>query len=258
MITDIDKKIDALCKGAEEKLRISYDIAAKGDFGTATALLVTAFEERTKAVVLQFIDLGLPLTEHFSNIEYIFRQHDARHYIGFIVDCIHEVIEDLITLMNQLRGKKEQIKKMIKFSTDQDTQEKLGQWILKKIDSFCEKIDFYQNIEKKRQNGLYIDILEHGTVNQKLEQNDYLFVKQRLNSVHILSSNLSDMKNNNADQDQQLSIEEAKQRMIETNTPDYIKDAIKLVKKERNKAFNQIRNKLLEIKQAITEDDFFE
>lgn len=250
----INENIQALCIRSNQQLKTAQNSARQGDYGSATSLLVTAFEERTKAVVLQIVDLGFPIVNDFSDLEYIFRQHDARHYIGFFVDCFYEIIEDFKIIIERCRDDKSFIFKIAKFGEDEKIQQDLLDWGLKKIDSFLKKVDFYQNIEQTRQNGLYVDVLNH-RFTKDLTHEDYQFVKSRLKKVHILSKDLFEMKEN-YELDLLPSIDDSKQKLQETNIPSHLVTAIQLVKKERSKAFNSIRLKLNLLRKELVDSDF--
>lgn len=250
MTANIHEKIQALCKRSDQQLKTSRSNAKNGDYGSATSLLVTAFEERTKAVVLQIVDLGLPIINNFSEIEYIFHQHDARHYIGYFVDCFYEIIEDFKIVLERCRNNKDYVFKVARFGQDEETQRELITWGLAKIHSFLEKIDFYKNIEKTRQKGLYVDVLNH-RFSEDLNEEDYLFVKSRLDTIHLLSQELIEMKGLD-DMDLLPSLEDSREKIAQTNIPSHLVSAIELVKKERSKAFKFIRNQLIEIQQQLT------
>lgn len=249
MTTNIHEKIQALCKRSDQQLKTSRTNAKNGDFGSATSLLVTAFEERTKAVVLQIVELGFPIINNFSEIEYIFHQHDARHYIGYFVDCLYEIIEDFKIVLDRCRDDKNYVFKVARFGKDEETQKELIQWGLKKVHSFLEKIDFYKNIEKTRQKGLYVDVLNH-RFSEDLNKEDYLFVKARLNTIHLLSRDLVEMKWFD-DSDLMPSLQDSREKMAQTNIPGHLIIAIEIVKKERSKAFKFIKNQLLQIQEQL-------
>ena len=248
MIEQIQQKIDLLVSNAIEKLEVAETSAQKNDFKTATALLVTAFEERTKAAVLQFVDLGFPIVNQVTDLDYVFRQHDARHYIGFFVDCMYEVFDDIKPILKEIARDKNYLLSLLKLDQDLEMQMKLIQWIASKTDSFLEKLDFYQNIEKTRQSGLYIDVLDHGTLGASMNEEDYLFIKSRLNTIHLLSSDLKDIKIDHMNGGLP-ELEDSKNEMLNHDMPSHIVSAIKLVRKERNKVFDDLRIKLKEFKE---------
>ena len=249
-----NEKIHALCDRSNQQLKTAENSAKSGDYGSATSLLVTAFEERTKAVVLQIVDLGFPIVNDYTDLDYIFRQHDARHYIGFFVDCFYEIIEDFKIIIERCRNDKSYIFKLAKFGKDERIQKDLFDWGLTKIDSFLKKVDFYQNIEQTRQNGLYVDVLNH-RFTKDLTHEDYLFVKSRLKKVHVLSKDLFEMKEN-YELDLLPSIDDSKQKLQETNIPSHLVTAIQIVKKKRSKAFNSIRFKLNLLRKELIDSDF--
>ncbi len=244
-------KIDALILNSNKLLKSSKNISESGDFGTATAILVTAFEEKTKAVVLQIIELGFPIVNNLSDLDYIFRQHDARHYIGYFIDCLYEIINDLKKLIDRFRNDKNYIRKLANFAKDKDVQKDILEWGFKKIESFMAKIDFYQNIERTRQAGLYVDVLNHNFGDQEITENEYKFVKRRLQKVHLLSKDLFNLKLN-FDMDELDAIDKSKENLEKANVPIHLLSAIQIVKKERSKAFNILRKQLLYLKDELS------
>lgn len=249
----INENIQALCIRSNQQLKTAQNSAQQGDYGSATSLLVTAFEERTKAVVLQIVDLGFPIMNDLSDLEYIFRQHDARHYIGFFVDCFYEIIEDFKLIIERYRNDKSFKFNIVKFDEEERLQQDLLNWGLNKIDSFIKKIDFYQNIEQTRQNGLYVDVLNHKFTNE-LTHEDFLFVKSRLNMIHLLSKDLLEMKEI-YELDLFPSIDDSIQKLTQTNISSHLVNAIQLVKKERSKVFNSIKFKLNSFRKVLIESN---
>jgi AbiV family abortive infection protein len=88
-------KFEFFNSNADQKLKSSLILSQFGDFNTATAILFTSFEERKKVVLLQLIDLGIPINLEIKSIKILFRNHDYRSYIGYFIDCFYEIINDL-------------------------------------------------------------------------------------------------------------------------------------------------------------------
>lgn len=247
---DIQNSIERLIVNSEQKLESAQLLSNNGDFSTATAILVTAFEEKSKAVILQFVELGYQLVSDMPELDYVFRQHDARHYIGFFVDCAYEVINDLKTLLYQFMTDVKFSDEILNFLAsgfeNLEIELQINDWLKRKISSFIEKATFYQTIEITRQNGLYMDVLTNGKPKKKIGKEDYLFVKNRLNTIHLLSKDVKELKENN-----HISVIESlaksKQDMIQQKMSDHISSSLLLVKSKRSKGFNKIKNTLKEM-----------
>lgn len=242
-------KINELIINSKSKLDSSEVLALRGDYNTASAILVTAFEERVKALVIQLLDFGLPIVNDLSELEYVFNQHDSRHYIGFFIDCLFEILEDLLPVIQRMGNDKEFKLRIVKIDLTNEMYSSIITWLKKKSLSFIEKVDFYQNIEKKRQQGLYYDVLKN-THSSEIIKEEYNFIKLRLNSVHILSDELLKVKLEKQ-QDFIKTLEETKNELIIKNTPSYITKYIQFVRKKRSKGFNKIRSILFNFNRTL-------
>lgn len=242
--------IEDLISNSNSKLLSASLLADNSDYSSAISLLVTAFEEKTKAVVLQFLDLGYKLVDNIKDLDYIFKHHDGRHYIGYLIDCVTEIVYDCKDLLNRLINDQKFVEEILTLKVNSKKEELLLLWINQKIDSFINKIEFYQNIEKTRQNGLYIDVLTKGKTRKKITKKDFDFVKNKLNNVHLLSQFLLEIKNNT---DKKIidSLTVSRNNVIEKKIPTHISSSILLIKKERNKTFNEIRKSLISFKNDI-------
>lgn len=249
-MNDYTHKINALIINSKSKLDAANALASSGDYMTASAILVTAFEERVKAVVIQLLDMGLPIVNDISELEYVFNHHDSRHYIGFFIDCMHEVLEDLFPVLLRMREDKEFMHRVLRNDLSDEMLTSVVAWLKQKSASFITKVDFYQNIEKQRQHGLYIDVLRDGSSKKPMSEEDYLFIKQRLNSVHILSNEIRKVKTDPMS-DVIESIEESKQEIANNNAPSYVAKSLQFVRKERNDGFKKIRKVLIGFNESI-------
>jgi AbiV family abortive infection protein len=247
---DIQNSIETLIVNSEQKLEAANLLAKSGDFSTSTAILVTAFEEKSKAVILQFVDLGYQLVNEVSDLDYIFKQHDARHYIGFFVDCIYEVMSELKAILYQFMTDVKFADEILNFLAsgfeNPEIEKQINDWLKRQISSFIEKTTFYKAIETTRQNGLYMDVLAKGGVKKKIDKEDYLFVKNRLNTIHLLSKDIKELKDSNHITIIE-SIVKSKQNIIQQKMPDHISSSLLLIKSKRNKGFNKIKQTLNEM-----------
>ncbi|GEM_PF-4513555 len=251
-MNNLAEKIRELDNNAEQKLRAAEILASNGDFPTASAILVTAFEERTKALVAQLMELGFPLATEISELDYVFKHHDTRHYIGFFVDCMHEIFDDVLPFFLSIIQDEIFRNKVLKLQFTPEMENAFLNWMKSKTKSFLSKVDFYQNIEKHRQCGLYIDILRDGTTSEQLSKDDYLYIKDRLNAVHSMSKEMKEIKQ---EQDAHVleSIEDSRKQMLEHNMPSLISQGIEIVKKERKNAFKRIRRELNAFSETLIE-----
>lgn len=251
MSFNIKQEIDKCTKNAEAKLSDAEDLANKGSYGTASSLLVTSFEERCKAFTLQMIELGLPLG-NINDIQYIFTQHDFRHYIGFFVECLNEIMTDFdkcLILIKKVNSREELLELVLK----PENVDVIKRWLPEKIDSFIKKIDFYRNIETRRQKGLYVDIYNGITPTQTSKQ-DYENIKLKLNSIHWISSHLSiiieaEWWNKGAEKRSFLQYSKARESL-----PEQVQETIIIVKKKRSKLFQIISRKLTSFKNELVDN----
>jgi len=249
---NLSERIEQLTKNADQKLAAAELLASQGDFPTASAITVTAFEERTKALVVQLMELGFPLANELSELEHVFKHHDTRHFIGYFVDCMHEVLTDIFPFLLRLIQDEEFRNAVLKLNLTPEMESSLMNWMKSKTNSFLAKMDFYENIEGQRQCGLYIDILRNGTTNKQLSEEDYLFIKDRLNAVNIMSQEMKGIK---SEQDAHVleTIQDSREQMLERNMPSLITQGIKIVKKERRNAFKRLRRELNTFNETLYE-----
>lgn len=240
---NIENKIQELIDNANQKIYSAELLALNGDYGTASSILVTAFEERTKATVLQLIDFGFPLADDISELDYVFKHHDSRHYIGFFVDCLNEVTNDLIPILHKIFTNKEYLLRILAIDLTEEEHSQMTNWINTKKSSFLSKIDFYQNIEKNRQTGLYIDVLNRSSDIKLIAQDDYNYIKERLSNIHILSDDLMKIKTEN-DRQMMESFEESSQEMDKMEMKLSVAKGLETIRKKRNGAFNYIREQI--------------
>ncbi len=233
-------RINELIDNSNSKLRSSELLADVGDYSTGTAILVTAFEEKTKALVLQLTDFGFPLVNDISDLDYIFKHHDMRHFIGFFVDCLYEIFDDALQFaLKVMRDREFRETVLIRKWSDEMNIEAF-QWFNSKCESFLKKVDFYQNIERQRQCGLYVDVIRNITPNTRITRDDFFFVKERLNAIHKMSDDLKEFSVQ-LEPDFMKTFNETKVKLVEMNVPSFVVQGIELVKKERNGAFKRIR-----------------
>ena len=243
-------KINECVRNAEEKLNSAELLANSGDYKTACSILVTAYEERVKAIALQLIDLGFSITDNINDIDYLFKHHDLRHYIGYFIDCLSEIFKDFQKIVELIKANPEP-KLLFQLLNDPSTLNEFSNWLLIKINLFIEKIDFYRNIENYRQMGLYVDVVGHGKPNKNLTKDEYEFIKDKLNSVHQLSYFLHEFKPMTIEESKQL--EKINTDLIDEQVPIKIKETVDLVKQEKKKLFNKIEGGLFEIKEMLEE-----
>lgn len=252
---NIKLEIEKCIKNAKEKLDDAEHLANKGSYGTASSILVTAFEERSKAVTLQLIDLGVPLG-NLNEIEYIFTQHHFRHYIGFFVECFSEIIKDLEKVLILIK-KDPRPEAMLELFNNPENIKQLKSWLVEKIDSFSEKIEFYRDIENNRQKGLYVDVLR-GNTPTDMSKKDYDDIKKKLNCIHWISFNLSSI----LESEWWNKGEEKKIFSKDVNSikelPFGVQKTIKVVRKKRGKLFQTMAIKLDNFKQDIVESKEWE
>lgn len=242
---NVKQEIAKCVKNADEKLSDAENLANKGSYGTASSLLVTSFEERCKAVTLQIIDLGFDLG-NLNDIQYIFTQHDFRHYIGFFADCFNEIMKDMEKALNVLR-EFSSLEAILEFIVQPDNVNTLKNWFAEKIDSFIKKIDFYKNIEYKRQNGFYVDIYS-GKTPTHISAQEYENIKLKLNSIHWISTQLNyvleaEWWNKGEEKKAFLPVAVSMELL-----PDQVQKTISVVRKKRNKLFNVIKKKLFDLR----------
>jgi AbiV family abortive infection protein len=244
-MTDSRYNFLELMKNADQKLVSAEKLTEIGDFYSASSLLVTAFEERTKALVLQLSIIGFPLKIDCKDWEYIFSHHDSRSYIGFAIDCLYEIIKDLKDELNKMYLDPEYKLKVLNFLNNNELQKSFLKWCILKMESFIDKIDFFQSIQEKRQNGLYVDILRQKNLSVNKEM--YNEIKMKLSSIHKLSEDLIEIK----DLIDFSNISKSDQWKIKNQFPIILSEKINRIKKERSKYFKQIKKELIDFKEEL-------
>jgi AbiV family abortive infection protein len=237
-----------LMKNADQKLVSAEKLTDIGDFYSASSLTITAFEERTKALVLQLSIIGFPLKINFKDWEYIFSHHDSRSYIGFVVDCLYEIIKDLKVELNKMYLDPEYKLKVLNLLNNNELQNSFLKWCILKMESFIDKIDFFQSIQEKRQNGLYVDILKQK--NLSVNRDMYNEIKMKLSSIHKLSEDLIEIK----DLIDFTNISESDQGKLKNQFPIILSEKINIIRKERSKYFKKIKKELIDFKEELIDE----
>lgn len=237
-----------LMKNADQKLVSAEKLTEIGDFYSASSLLITAFEERTKALVLQLSIIGFPLKIDFKDWEYIFIHHDSRSYIGFAIDCLYEIIKDLKDELNKMYLDPDYKLKVLNIINNNELQKSFLKWCILKMDSFIDKIDFFQSIQERRQIGLYVDILKQKNLLVNMEM--YNQIKMKLSSIHILAEDLIEIK----DLIDFSNISKSVQWKIKNQFPIILSEKINRIKKERSKYFKKINKELIDFKEELIDE----
>lgn len=139
---------------SKQKFRSAELVAENGDYGSAISLLIISNEELVKALFLYFDGIGFRFRE-VKGMKSLFNNHKLRYLSSFVFSILYIVVQDLMRFILEVKSNKEVLKSI--FSSSNSIENSLKSYLDKIVKDIQAELDFFAEIDKQRQIGLYSD-----------------------------------------------------------------------------------------------------
>jgi AbiV family abortive infection protein len=235
-----------MVQNSNKKWQSGIKLAENNDFGSAISLAIISNEELIKALIVFFDGNGFRLRS-IKGINALFKNHQLRYLIAYVMFAMGSFINDFTNLINEFRKDPSLINAWINVSSDKrfEFETWLIDYLKEKFNSLGIEFNWFSNIDRYRQDGLYCDYNNNLKNPIDISKQEYQFAFYRLELVRRIGISFFESINdeNLAMQDVLCSIKDG---LIKN---DFYNKASKIFSSLRNikeNPFDTIKNFIME------------
>lgn len=229
---------------SESKWEAGLKNAKNGEHGIALSLAIISIEELVKSLIILMDGKGFNIRST-KGIHTIFRNHQIRFVIAYAMFVVSVFGEELIRLIQMLKGDPKLLPNLIVKFTNNDPV--MLRWLkiysIKKFLMLKREFEWFSQVDLFRQDGFYSDYDGMLRSPLKIDGQNYFEVIHRLDKVRRVGKSLIDSLNS----EEELYTEHfqnMKQMFYQENFYDKIGAALSTVRKARQNPFDVIVEKI--------------
>lgn len=183
----------ALLDNAQEHLSSAKLLAEKKKYGHAVTLIVLSTEEMVKAVILYFDSYEMGIRK-VKGAKRFFSEHKIRHFFALMFQIMTSAIRPLLAVFNKLKEELHNPEVEIELTGEIENAifEKDQEKIKKAYSYLNDVMDWWEEADKHKQKGLYVDYKNGLITPREFVKGDYdkaLFVAEMFHTDSVLMIN---------------------------------------------------------------------
>ena len=182
----------AIVRNSNKKWRAAKKLAILEEYGGAISFSIISVEELIKAFILAMDGYGFDF-RNMKGVDKFFKDHEIRYTIAFFMFVLSFIWKELQIVLTKIQNNEIDLEKIGEAnSSPEDFIKKKKFWGFRKIIALKRELDWFSNINKLRQDGMYCDYRDSFKTPLSFTDTDYLIVYDRLLGVREIAKGLVD------------------------------------------------------------------
>jgi AbiV family abortive infection protein len=219
-------------------------LSENGDYGLGISTSIISIEELIKSIIVLLDGKGFELRK-INGMSSFFRNHEIRYVVAYSMFVMSLFGEDLIKILKKIKENPEWIVEVTKdMKSEKDfIEKKLGIYILRRMVTIKNELNWFANVDLFRQEGFYCDYDKLLKTPIRISKNDFDEVIFRLSKVRKIGKGFIQTLETNEEYYVNYFSKLIKD-FKEKNHAQKIAKGLEFLKKVKKKPFELIKEKL--------------
>ncbi len=215
-------------------------------YGFASSCMIFCMEETMKALILHMDAQGFRFRQ-VKGMSKLLKDHNLRYFFGFVTSVMNIAHKDIGHFIMKIKEYPEEAIKVMETKDEGEIQRIALGYFIPKIKLVLKEVDWFSKADILRQSGMYTDFKDGIQTPQKISEQDYIELKERIDNLRQFSGKFFNGGYDINDPENRETIEKTKQQFLDEGWYEKIGNLIPKINNKNGGLFQKIKDVLSEI-----------